>query len=128
MSWMTRRGWRLQWVWPWVSRVAYDTALLLAEREHENAMVLRSQLVDVTSKYHELRRAGSEAPVKPVIVHRAKERDPLGQAIVEVAGTDARKRAAMLQQLKVDRLTGRNESEIMAEILEGIAVNDGTPI
>ena len=106
---------------PFVSRLAFD---VLADA---NA-ALRAQHADLLARYHMLRLQGHAAPEPaPAPPPPAPERDPVQAAILEAAGSDARKYTLMWRQAARDRDANVPDEEIIRAIRNGIEA-DGVPI
>ena len=122
--------------WPFVSRVMHEEIVSLISRrlaaEEEHMLVLRRQLGDLQSKYHQLILSGATPSVNNVdntgLVARGTllmppERDPVLAAIEARAGGDGRKRALMLAQLGRDRAAKISDEDILKAIDEGVATD-----
>lgn len=117
--------------WPWVSREAYDA--LLESRTRESMMLtfqnteLRSQLADMTARYHNLRLMGAVPAPEPAPAPPAPPDDPVLDAIAEECGDDYAKRAMMLRQVREDRAAHVSDEDIIHRIRHGVEP-EGMPI
>jgi hypothetical protein len=118
---------------PWVSRLAFEAVVNHAAsliKENDRLSVRFDSLLE---KYHALKLQGAEAPPPIVPVQVAAPRDEafwgvdeMKTLIAEQAGTDLRRRAIMLRQLKQDRADGVSPEEIRRSIENGVQ-SDGIP-
>ena len=119
---------------PWVSRVLFEEACARADAEHENAQLLRRDLVareakaeakyaDLLARYHMLRLQGA---VDVVPVAPAPRVDPVTAAIARAAGGDPELRAMMEAQAVADRQRGKSDGDIISAIYLGQSATDGT--
>ena len=106
------------------------TAALIRRVEDQQGVSqdLRRQLVDITAKYHQLRLLGAVPTDPPPPEPPAKETDRLTDEIHARYGHSDTLLSAALQQLAADRASKRSDDDILRDIIEGVAVGDGTPI
>ena len=119
---------------PFVSRALFEEACARADAEHENAQLLRRDLVaretkaeakyaDLLARYHMLRLQGAVDVVPPAPV---KAVDRVSAAIAVAAGGDPELRAMMEAQAVADRQEGKSDGDIIAAIYLGQSAADGT--
>lgn len=122
---LTGRNLRLHYV----PRESYEAAKLAVHFEQQASEYLRRQLMDITAKYHQLRLQGAEPvavftpappPPKPI--------DPLEAAIASKYGSNPTLYDQAMEQLAKDQADNRSADDIMREILEGVTMDEGTPI
>lgn len=112
---------------PWVSRSTFEMALEVSKFAQEESRASHRAFQDLMAKYHQLRLEGQVAPEPKPEPPAPRTVDPIIAAIND--RTDPKLRAAALNQVKVDRLAGRSDEDILRDIYGGMSVFDeGTPI
>lgn len=118
---------------PWVSRATLDdiVAIYKGWLDHAREENVRSgrAYMDLLGKYHQLQLSGATAAVSdnvPRATLAPLEPDPVLLAVNARAGTDSRKRAMMLAQVRRDRADHKSDIEIVQAIESGVPT-DGLP-
>ncbi len=117
-----------------VSRELFDAACARADSEHENAQLLRRELMhreekaeakyaDLLARYHMMKLHGAVESPPPA---PAPTVDRVSAAIARAAGGDPELRALMEAQAIADRQAGKTDADILAAIYLGQSSTDGT--